>query len=133
MINFGEISGNLCAFIMASRLSTPSATSESDVDDHDADVLMANDTILVCINEWHKTYMKACSEGWCFAKFKDMESRILDSDPEALFSNVHDNDNIIFVTSCPLTKKWSEFLFDVFNWHTHELFEENYVTELAVN
>ena len=119
---------------MAARLSTPSATSKSDVDDHDADVLMANDTITVCINECHKTYMKACcSEGHCFAKFKDMENRVLEADPEALFSNVHENDNSIFVTSCPLTKKWSEFLFDVFNWRTHELFEENYVTELAVN
>ena len=119
---------------MAARLSTPSATSESDVDDHDADVLMANDTITVCINEHHKTYMKACcSEGCCFAKFKDMENRVLEADPEVLFSNVHENDNSIFVTSCPLTKKWSEFLFDVFNWRTHELFEENYVTELAVN
>ena len=119
---------------MAARLSTPSATSESDVDDHDADVLMANDTITVCINERHKTYMKACcSEGHCFAKFKDMENRVLEADPEVLFSNVHENDNSIFVTSCPLTKKWSEFLFDVFNWRTHEQFEENYVTELAVN
>ena len=119
---------------MASRLSTPSATSESDVDNHDADVLMANDTITVCINECHKTYMKACcSEGCCFAKFKDMENRVLEADPEALFSNVHENDNSIFVTSCPLTKKWSEFIFDVFNWRTHKLFEENYVTELAVN
>ena len=53
--------------------------------------------------------------------------------PEALFSNVYENDNSIFVTSCLLTKKWSEFLFDVFNWCTHELFEENYVTELDVN
>ena len=51
-----------------------------------------------------------------------------------LFSNVHENDyNSIFVTSCPLTKKWSEFLFDVFNWRTHELFEQNYVTDLEVN
>ena len=106
---------------MASRLSTPSATSESDVDDHDTDVLMPNDTITVCINEHHKTYMKACClEGCCFAKFKDMENRVLEADPEALFSNVHENDNSIFVTSCPFTKKWSEFLFDVFNWCTHE-------------
>ena len=119
---------------MAARLSTPSATSDSDVDDHDADVLMANDTITVCINECHKTYMKACcSEGRCFAKFKDMENGVLEADPEVLFSNVHENDNSIFVTSCPLTRKWSEFLFDVFNWRTHKLFEENYVTELAVN
>ena len=119
---------------MASRLSTPSATSGSDHEDQDDDILMANNTISVCINERHKTYMRACcSEGRCFAKFKDMETRIMDSDPEALFSNVHTNDNNIFVTSCPLTKKWSEFLFDVFNWHTHELSEENYVTELAVN
>ena len=107
---------------MASRLSTPSATSGSDHEDQEDDILMANDTISVCINERHKTYMRACcSEGRCFAKFKDMETRIIDSDPEALFSNVHTNDNNIFVTSCPLTKKWSEFLFDVFNWRTHEL------------
>ena len=71
--------------------------------------------------------------GRCFAKFKDMENRVLESDPEALFSNVHENDNSIFATSCYLTKKWSEFLLDVFNWQTHKLFEENYVTELAVN
>ena len=132
--NFSEISGYLCVFIMDLRVSTTSATSDSDVDDHDAEVLMANDTITVCINERHKTYMKACcSEGCCFAKFKDMDTRLLESDPEALFSNIHENDNNIFVTSCPLTKKWSEFLFDVFNWKTHELFEENYVTELDVN
>ena len=60
-----------------------------------------------------------------------METRILDAHPEALFGNVHVNS--IFVTSRPLTKKWSEFLFDIFNWCTHELFEENYVTELDVN
>ena len=115
--------------------STPSATSENDVDDHDADVLMANDTITVCINECHKTYMKACAaqRGIVFAKFKDMENRVLEADPEMLFSNVHENDNSIFVISCPLTKKWSEFLFDVFNWRTHELFAEDYVTELAIN
>ena len=53
---------------MASRLSTPSATSESDVDDHDADVLMANDTITVCINEHHKTYMKARCRGVLFCQ-----------------------------------------------------------------
>ena len=119
---------------MASRLSTPSATSGSDIEDDGSDALMANNTITVCINEHHKTYMKACcSEGRCFAKFKDMERRILDADLEALFSNIHENDNNIFVTSCPLTKKWSEFLFDVFNWRTHELFEENFVTQLDVN
>ena len=30
-------------------------------------------------------------------------------------------------------KKWSEFLFDLWNWPTHELFEENYVTQMDVN
>ena len=62
-----------------------------------------------------------------------MENRVLEADPETLFSNVHENDNSIFVTSCLVTRKWSESLFDVFNWRTHKLFEENYVTELAVN
>ena len=90
---------------MAARLSTYSATSESDVDDHDANVLMANDTITVCINECHKTYMKVCcSEGRCFAKFKDMENRVLEADPEVLFSNVHENDNSIFVKAALLPR-----------------------------
>ena len=133
-MDFGKISGIFCVLIMATGLLEYSATSESDVDSHDADVLMPNDTITVSMNERHKTYMKACcSEGHCFGKFKDMETRLLDSDPEALFSNVHENDYNIFVTSCPPTKKWSEFLFDVFNWRTHELFEQNYVTDLEVN
>ena len=39
----------------------------------------------------------------------------------------------VSVPSVPLTKKWSEFLFDLWNWHTHELFEENYVTQMDVN
>ena len=62
--NFGEISGIFCVVIMAARLSTPSATSESDVDDHDADVLMANDTITVCINECHKTIVLPNLKTW---------------------------------------------------------------------
>ena len=113
---------------MASGSSLSSATSSvftTSDEEHDSDVLMANNTITVSINECHKTYMKACcSEGTCFANFKDMEDHILDSDPEPLFSFVHENDNGTVVTSMPMTKKWSEFLFDVFNWKTHELFEK---------
>ena len=123
--------------IMASGTSSSSATSSVSTtsdEDHDGDVLMTNNTITVSINEWHKTYMKACcSEGTCFANFKYLEDRILDADPEPLFGFVHENDNGCVVTSTPMSKKWSEFLFDVFNWKTHELFERNYVTELDVN
>ena len=54
---------------------------------------------------------------------KDLESCIMDNDLEPLFSYVHKNDQGIFVTSSPMNKKWSEFLFDVFNWLTHALFE----------
>ena len=32
-----------------------------------------------------------------------------------------------------MNKKWLDFLFDVFSWCTHALFQENYVTELEVN
>ena len=95
---------------------------------------MANNTISVCINERHKTYMQACcADGICFGKFKDIETGILEVDPQPLFSNIHINENGVCVPSVPLTKKWSEFLFDLWNWRTHELFEENYVTQINVN
>ena len=68
-----------------------------------------------------------------FGKFKDIETRILEVDPQPLFSNIHIKENGVCVPSVPLTKKWSEFLFDLWNWCTHELFEENYVTQMDVN
>ena len=116
-----------------SSISGASTSATSD-EEHDSVVLMANNTITVCINEQHKTYMKACcSDGVCFANFKDLETRILDADPQPLFSNTHMNDSGLYVSSCPITRKWSEFLLDLWNWRTHDLFEENYVTELDVN
>ena len=122
------------AAVESSTSISSSRTSASSDNDHDNDVLMVNKTISVCINERHKTYMQACcSDGICFGKFKDMETRILAADPQPLFSNIHINKNRVCVASVPLTKKWSEFLFDLWNWHTHELFEENFVTQIDVN
>ena len=103
-------------------------------DSEESVALMANDTIEVEIQERHKTYMQSCcSEGNCFANFKDLEDRLLDIEPEPVFNYLHKNDHGIYVTSTPLTKKWFEFVFDMWNWCTHQLFEENYVTQLDVN
>ena len=122
------------AGVGASTSNISSGTSATSDDDHDSDVLMANNTISVCINERHKTYMQACrADGICFGKFKDVETHILEVDPQPLFSNIHINENGVCIPSVPLTKKWSEFLFDLWNWCTHELFEENYVTQMDVN
>ena len=125
---------DIMAAAEASTSSSSSATSASSDDNQDNDVLMANNTISVCINERHKTYMQACcADGICFRKFKDIETQILAVDPQPLFSNIHINENRVCVPSVPLTKKWSEFLFDLWNWRTHELFEENFVTQIDVN
>ena len=108
------------ASVGASTSNSSSGTSATSDDDHDSDVLMANNTISVCINERHKTYMQACcADGICFGKFKDIETCILAVDPQPLVSNIHINENGVSVPSVPLTKKWSEFLFDLRNWHTH--------------
>ena len=52
-----------------------------------------------------------CADGICFGKFKDIETHILEVDPQPLFSNIHINENGVCVPSVPLTKTWSEFLF----------------------
>ena len=62
-----------------------------------------------------------------------METHILAADPQPFFSYIHMNENGVCIPNVPLTKKWSEFLFDLCNWHTHELFEENFVTQMDVN
>ena len=117
-----------------STSNSSTGTSATSDDDHESDVLMANNTISVCINKRHKTYMQACcADGICFGKFKDIETRILEVDPQPLFSNIHINKNGVCVPSVPLTRKWSEFLFDLWNWRTHKLLEENYVTQIDVN
>ena len=122
------------AAVGASTSNSSSGTSATSDNNHDSDVLMANNTKSVCINERHKTYMQACcADGICFGKFKDIETSILAVDPQPLFSNIHINENGVCIPSVPLTKKWSEFLFNLWNWHTHELFEESFVTQIDVN
>ena len=89
-----------------STSNSSSGTSATSDDDHDSDVLMANNTISVCINKRHKTYMQACcADGICFGKFKDIETRILEVDPQPLFSNIHINENGSFRTQCPTNQK----------------------------
>ena len=90
------------AGVGASTSNSSSGTSATSDDDHDSDVLMANNTISVCINKRHKTYMQACcADGICFGKFKDIETRILAADPQPLFSNIHINKNGVCVPSVP--------------------------------
>ena len=96
--------------------------------------LMPNNQIEVQLQERHKTYMQfCCSEARCFRNFLDLDDRIMDADPEPLFNYCHQNDNNVFVLSTPLTRKWAEFLQDLWEWQTHKLFEQNYVTDIDVN
>ena len=114
------------AAVGASSNSSLSGTSATSDDNHDNDVLMANDTITVCINERHKTYMQACClDGACLVKFKELDIRILDADPQPLFSNIHMNENGICISSVPLTNKeasrlYAELLLCVC-WHTEHI------------
>ena len=104
------------------------SSSEDDVP------LMANNTIDVIIPEQHKTYMQfCCAEGNCFSNFKDLEDRLVDIKPKLLFNYIHRNNDDVIVTSCPMTQKLYEFLFDIWNWKMHLLFEDNYITDLEVN
>ena len=96
--------------------------------------LMPNNTISVSLQERHKTFMQfCCSEACCLKKFLDLDDRILDADPEPLFNYCHQNDNQVFVLSTPLTRKWAKFLQNMWEWHTHQLFEQNFVTDIVVN
>ena len=96
--------------------------------------LMPNNQIDVQLQERHKTYMQfCCSEARCFRNFLDLDDRVMDADPEPLFNYCHQNDNDVFVLSTPLMRKWAEFLQDLWEWRTHELFEQNYVTDIDVN
>ena len=54
-----------------------------------------------------------CAEGNCFANFKDFDDCILDHEPEPMFNYLHKNDNGVYVTSTPMTRKWYEFVFDM--------------------
>ena len=95
---------------------------------------MANNTVDVSMNERHQSYMQSCcSEGRCFKNFIDLDTRIMDDDPAPLFSYLHSNDNSVFINSTPTTNKWLKFMIDVWQWRTHQLFEEGYVTDLNVN
>ena len=74
-----------------------------------------------------------CFHGACFNNFKDLPERIRDIKGDALFEFLHEHPSGCMISYVPKGYKWSEFLFDFWDFTSQQGFLDEFMTSLSVN
>ena len=74
-----------------------------------------------------------CFHGACFNNFKDLPERIGDIKGDALFEFLHESPSGHMISYVPKGYKWSEFLFDFWDFTSQQDFKDEFTTSLCVN
>ena len=76
---------------------------------------------------------ECCFNGQCFDGFRDLEDRIANLSGKVMFSYVHENLDKMLIDKVPKGSKWSEFLFDYWDFWSQKDFMDEFTTTVDVN
>ena len=76
---------------------------------------------------------ECCFNGQCFDGFRDLGDRIANLSGEAMFHYMHENPEKVLIDKVPKGYKWSEYLFDYWDFTSQKDFMEEFTTTLDVN
>ena len=76
---------------------------------------------------------ECCFHRLCFNNFQDLPERIGDIKGEAMFEFLHESPSGRMISHVPKGFKWSEFLFDFWDFMSQQDFADEYITSLCVN
>ena len=76
---------------------------------------------------------ECCFNGECFDGFRDLRDRIADLTGKAMFDYIHANPKNVLIDKVPKGSKWSEFLFDYWNYLSQKDFMDEFTTSVDVN